>query len=179
MKTNTTQKRHQIQVQTYSKEITFLYKDARVHYVVLKQQPHHTHPHHSTNQTPPKKMENTQSLPTSGSVMCRNSWTNQPPTPTHTKKRGTSEKGDFVVPGPNSVPNTTHPTNTTLDDLFPTPTKADVVLGSDCLVPAGTYFIDIPPLSNPPRNMRSRHESLLLTPPTNHPAVTVAAFGAP
>ena len=110
MKTNTTQKRHQIQVQTYSKEITFLYKDARVHYVVLKQQPHHTHPHHSTNQTPPTKMENTQSTPRSSSVMPRNT-KDQPtphltPTPTHSAEEETRQKGAVVAPGPNSVPNT-------------------------------------------------------------------------
>ena len=92
-----------------------LYKDARVHYVVLKQQPHHTHPHHSTNQTPPTKMENTQSTPRSSSVMPRNT-KDQPtphltPTPTHSAEEETRQKRVVVAPGPNSVPNTSPPHN--------------------------------------------------------------------
>ena len=83
MKTNTTQKRHQIQVQTYSKEITFLYKDARVHYVVLKQQPHHTLP------------EQQQTL------------TEHPPKPFSRLCAGNQKSTTLVVvSGPNSVPNT-------------------------------------------------------------------------
>ena len=53
------------------------------------------------------------------------------------------------------------------------------VLISDRLVPAGTYFIDIPPLSNSPENERFGSESLLLAPPTINHAVNVVVFGAP
>ncbi|AIX99600.1 hypothetical protein ART_4365 [Arthrobacter sp. PAMC 25486] len=41
-------------------------------------------------------------------------------------------------------------------NFSPQPQKV-VVLDSDWPVPAGTYFIDIPPLSSTPGNFRSRY----------------------
>ncbi|QXQ10471.1 hypothetical protein [Paeniglutamicibacter sp. Y32M11] len=73
-------------------------QDARVHYTVPKQQPHHTHHQHHT----PK-----------GAHHARlghardNTKTTNPPTPSHTPK-GIQEKSEPVISGPNSVPKTIH-----------------------------------------------------------------------
>ena len=162
MKTNTTQKRHQIQVQTYSKEITFLYKDARVHYVVLKQQPHHTHPHHSTNQTPPTKMENTQSTPRSSSVMPRNTKdqpTHTSPPPPHTvQKKKQDKKGPLLLQDPTVCQTPHHHTTNNPKRFVPTHPQRGAVLKPGRQLSIIDYFIDIPPLSSPPGNKRSRYE---------------------
>ncbi|WP_207346508.1 hypothetical protein, partial [Arthrobacter sp. E3] len=62
---------------------------------------------------------------------------------------------------------------------FPTNPKRFVVLKPGRQISIIDYFIDIPPLSNSPRNMRPGNESLLLTPPSDHHAVIVVVFGAP
>ena len=63
-----------------------LYKDARVHYVVLKQQPHHT-PNHQKHQ-PPQPLPKEKTMETSTAqrpVMRRKTRTNTNPPTTHPK----------------------------------------------------------------------------------------------
>lgn len=129
----------------YLKRNCFFYKDARVHYVVLKQQPHHTHPPHHTHHNKGCV------LPAKENVMPRKTRNKQqknlllPQDPTVCQTPPTTTKHPFIA-------------------LSPQPHVA-VVLKLERFVPTGTYFIDIPPLSNSPRNMRSGSKSLLLTPP--------------
>lgn len=149
---------HQIQVHSFSQRNCFLIKDARVHYVVLKQQPHHTHPHQQT----PKCLS-------SVSPSCAGN---------QAQHNSNPKEGTLLFQDP-TVCQT--PPTTTQQSLmnFSSHPQRDGVLDSDRHVPAGTYFIDIPPLSNSPRNMRSGNESLLLTPPIRLHAEPIAAFGAP
>ena len=154
---------HQIQVHSFSQRNCFLIKDARVHYVVLKQQPqpHTPPPEHRT--TPPTQVGVSNQYAPSGSVMCR--------------KPGNQQLSLlFQDPTVCQTPPTT--TQQSLMNFSSQPQR-DGVLDSDRHAPAGTYFIDIPPLSNSPRNIRSGNESLLLAPPTINHAVNVVVFGAP
>ncbi len=137
-----------------------LYKDARVHYVVLKQQPHHTPSHQDTDHEPPPKSSHAnQHRVAVGCVReTRNKTT--PPTPKQERRNRcclrTQQCAKHI---------TTHATTNPYSS-FPTIPEGIVVLEPGHQLPIISYFIDIPPLSNLPRNKRSRSKSLLLIPPT-------------
>src|SRR6478609_1674577 len=79
-----------------------LIKDARVHYVVLKQQPRTTHPTHQPHAKGRRSTARRASQP--------GNQKHTRPTPRTHPQRGTDTRHGPVVSGPNSVPNTTHRT---------------------------------------------------------------------
>jgi hypothetical protein len=113
-----------------------LIKDARVHYVVLKQQPRTTHPTH-------------QPLPKGKATMhdrCSQETRNTSPTPQpRTPPEGRTRKPRHgpVVSGPNSVPNTKPRAPSPAP--FQDPLESASVLGKKKTT--RPLFVDIPPVS--------------------------------
>ena len=140
-----------------------LIKDARVHYVVLKQQPRTTHPTHQ----PPKG--------TKPCDRCSQETRNTSPT-TRNPRRETRPRHGPVASGPNSVPNTkpprTHPG--TVPGHAPEGNRS--VLGSRTRT-RRPLFVDIPPVSTRRRTIVCATGVLLTTPPHPHTRgkVTVGA----
>ena len=95
-----------------------LIKDARVHYVVLKQQPQTTHPTHTT---------------------CMIGAARKP----ETNKPGKETLPGPVASGPNSVPNTTQqPAPETFQNSAPLPErKSNRIRTNNRSVPPGTYLL--------------------------------------
>ena len=150
MKTSTTPQRmqHQIQVHSFSQRNCFLIKDARVHYVVLKQQPHHT-------PTPPTRHTQKHAPHSEKKGHVRETRKSTPPPKGGRCCSRTQQCAKRII---------TITTNNPYDS-FPAPQRV-LYLNQEASSRSKDYFIDIPPLSNPPRNFRSRSRSLLLTPPT-------------
>ena len=120
----------------------FLIKDARVHYVVLKQQPHHT-PTRQKHPTTPPTRKNHRTPP--GRRPCAgNQETNQ-----HANV-SLSQDPTVCQTHNNQTPN--NPQRS-----VPTRPRGDAVLKPGSQAPIIGCFVDIPPLSNPPRNNRSRN----------------------
>ena len=118
----------------------FLIKDARVHYVVLKQQPHHT-PTRQKHPTTPPTRKNHRTPP--GRRPCAG---NQETNNSRCCSR-TQQCAKRIT--------TRHPT--THNGPFQHGPEGDAVLKPGSQAPIIGCFVDIPPLSNPPRNNRSRN----------------------
>jgi hypothetical protein len=103
-----------------------LIKDARVHYVVLKQQPQTTHPTHT-----PEKGANR------AIGAARKPETNKPGNH-HSQSRSTPGP---VASGPNSVPNTTHQQSNqpAFHNTPPSPKEQQSIRTHNRPVPPGTY----------------------------------------
>ncbi len=111
-----------------------LIKDARVHYVVLKQQPRTTHPTHQPPQQEPNAHDRC-------SQETRNKQTRQT---TPQPKRLRPRPDGPVASGPNSVPNTTQqPIPAAFQD--PPPKRMHPYSPPACAT--RHLFVDIPPLS--------------------------------
>src|SRR6478609_4387143 len=131
-----------------------LIKDARVHYVVLKQQPRTTHPTH------PKRVRVRCSRET------RNKKSHTPhPLPSQERSPGHGP----VVSGPNSVPNTKPRTSRPRRSrTHPLKKGRASVLGTDKTM--RPLFADIPPVSTRRRTCVCATGVLLTTPPHRHNA---------
>ena len=174
MKTTTTTKPHpqrappgnSDKIQVHISWKLLLIKDARVHYVVLKQQPHTTHPTHAERVCSMQPGNQKQTKPT-------------PPTPRHAPhKRGPAEDADAMALLPQDPTvcqtlNRTYPprhrSKTTSEDMNPylTPGKTQRPL-----------FADIPPVSTRRRTSVCATGVLLTTPPHGHAPGRVVV-GAP
>jgi len=137
-----------------------LIKDARVHYVVLKQQPRTTHPTHTTPKSGNRAI---------GAARKPETQVPEPPQPK-------PQHPGPVVSGPNSVPNTTR---RIIPASVPGPgprREPDPYLLPACA--ARHLFADIPPVSTRRRTIVCATGLLLTTPPHGHTPGTVIV-GAP
>ena len=108
---------HQIQVHSFSQRNCFLIKDARVHYVVLKQQPQpHTNPTHAApTNTNPQRERTPAKHHTQAVRSCEG---NQKQTTPHPPPQG-SRKEPLLLQDPTVCQTPNHHTHERLHDSFP------------------------------------------------------------